>query len=234
MTHCSVKWADESLQLLPEHALWWPAQHTLFIADLHLGKAASFRALGQPVPAGSTHDNLQRLTQLVNHHAAKHIVCLGDFLHAVTGRTPMVLQALRDWRERHKSVDITLVRGNHDRHAGDPPDGLGMSVMDEPWLIGPFAACHHPQFHPTHFVLAGHTHPVVSLHGAARDRLTLPCFVKNERQVTLPAFGAFTGGSRLPKHSRQRIFAIGGGRVWPVPPLAQPQRAMDARVRQKE
>ncbi len=220
MTHCPVQWANESLQLLPEQALWWPANQMLFIADLHLGKAASFRALGQPVPAGSTQDNLHRLTQLIDHHTPKHIVCLGDFLHAVTGRTPMVLQALEDWRERHKSVRITLVRGNHDRHAGNPPVGLEIVVMDEPWLIGPFAACHHPQIHPTHFVLAGHTHPAISLHGAARDRLRLPCFVKNDRQATLPAFGAFTGASNVETHSHQRIFAIGGGRVWAVPPPA--------------
>lgn len=58
-THATVQWAEESLHLLPEHALWWPAAQTLFIADLHLGKAASYRRLGQPVPTGSTQDNLQ-------------------------------------------------------------------------------------------------------------------------------------------------------------------------------
>ena len=119
--HCAVQWANESLHLLPEHALWWPATHTLFIADLHLGKAASYRRLGQPVPAGSTQHNLQRLTQLIEHHAPRHIVYLGDFLHAATGRTPAVLLALQDWRHQHHALRITLVRGNHDSHAGDPP-----------------------------------------------------------------------------------------------------------------
>ena len=218
--HCAVQWANESLHLLPEHALWWPATHTLFIADLHLGKAASYRQLGQPVPAGSTQDNLQRLTQLIERHAPRHIVCLGDFLHAAAGRTPAVLQALRAWRDQHPALRITLVRGNHDSHAGDPPHELGIEVVDEPWLIGPFAACHHPQVHPTHFVLAGHTHPVVNLQGAARDRLRLPCFVKDERQVTLPAFGAFTGGHAVARQPGRRLYAVGGARVWAIPPLA--------------
>ena len=31
------------------------------MADLHLGKAATYRALGQPVPAGTTRENLARL-----------------------------------------------------------------------------------------------------------------------------------------------------------------------------
>lgn len=216
--HCPVQWADEALQLVPEHAVWWPASQTLFIADLHLGKAASYRQLGQPVPAGSTQDNLQRLTQLIERHGVQHLVCLGDFLHAATGRTPTLLHALRAWRDQHPALQITLVRGNHDNHAGDPPQALDIVVVEEPWLIGPFAACHHPQQHPTHWVLAGHTHPVVHLHGAARDRLRLPCFVQDQRQATLPAFGAFTGGHAVERHPRKRLYAVGGERVWALQP----------------
>lgn len=217
--HCAVQWSLETLHLLPEHALWWPAQQSLCIADLHLGKAASYRKLGQPVPAGSTQDNLQRLTQLIERHAPHHTIFLGDFLHAATGRTAAVLGALHAWRDQHAAVRMTLVRGNHDSHAGDPPVELGITVVDEPFLIGPFAACHHPQVHATHLVLAGHTHPVVNLRGAARDQLRLPCFVKDERQVTLPAFGAFTGGYVVQPQPDRRLFAVGGGKVWAIPPL---------------
>ena len=218
-SHCVVQWSLETLHLLPEHALWWPATQTLFNADLHLGKAASYRKLGQPVPAGSTQDNLQRLTQLMERHAPRHAVFLGDFLHAATGRTASVLAALSAWREQHAAVHMTLVRGNHDSHAGDPPVELGITVVDEPFLIGPFAACHHPQVHATHLVLAGHTHPVVNLRGAARDQLRLPCFVKDERHVILPAFGAFTGGYVVQAQPDRRLFAVGGGKVWAIPPL---------------
>lgn len=220
--HCAVQWSDETLHLLPEHALWWPATHTLFIADLHLGKAASFRKLGQPVPAGSTQDNLQRLTQLIGRHAPRQIVFLGDFLHAATGHTPAMLQALRTWRDQHAALHLTLVRGNHDGHAGDPPAELGIAVVDEPWLMGPFAACHHPQQHATHFVLAGHSHPVVHLYGSGRDSLRLPCFVQDGRQAVLPAFGAFTGGHAVEAQPGQRLYAVGGGRVWAIPAPGTP------------
>ena len=218
-SHCILQWSLETLHLLPEHALWWPANQTLFIADLHLGKAASYRKLGQPVPAGSTQDNLQRLTQLIERHAPRHVVFLGDFLHAASGRTAAVLAALLVWRTGHAAVRMTLVRGNHDSHAGDPPTELGMVVVDEPLLIGPFAACHHPQLHATHFVLAGHSHPVVKLRGAARDSLRLPCFVKDRERVILPAFGAFTGGHPVDQQSGRCLYAVGGGRVWVIPPL---------------
>jgi DNA ligase-associated metallophosphoesterase len=219
--HATVQWAKETLHLLLDHAVWWPATKTLFIADLHLGKAATYRKLGQPVPAGSTQDNLHRLTLLIEAHAPQHLVFLGDFLHAAAGRTPELMQALQLWRQQHAEVRMTLVRGNHDDRAGDPPTEARIEVVDEPWLIGPFAACHHPQTHPTHFVLAGHDHPVLHLRGPARDRLRLPCFVSDAAQATLPAFGAFTGGFAVEPRPGLSLYAVGGGRVWavPVPPL---------------
>ena len=89
---------------------------------------------------------------------------------------------------------MTLVRGNHDSRAGDPPASLRIEVVDEPYLLGPFALRHHPQLHATHFVLAGHVHPVCRLSGRGRDSLRMPCFVAAAGQVVLPAFGEFTGG----------------------------------------
>ena len=219
--HATVHWAGEALHLLPAHAIWWPAGETLFIADLHLGKAASYRALGQPVPGGTTRDNLARLDTLIAEQRPQRLVCLGDFLHAASGRTPSVLQALSDWRTRHRGVAMTLVRGNHDDRAGDPPPEAGIEVVDEPWLLGPFACCHPPRpdgdRHPTHFILAGHLHPVVHLSGRARDALRLPCFVSEPGQALLPAFGAFTGGYALSEAPGRRFYAVGGDRVWEVP-----------------
>ncbi|MES2183320.1 MAG: ligase-associated DNA damage response endonuclease PdeM [Pseudomonadota bacterium] len=208
----------EAVALLPEHALWWPAGDTLFVADVHLGKAATFRARGLPVPAGTTQDNLERLSQLLARHGPKRLVVLGDFLHAAEASTPAVLDALRRWRDRWTDLGMVLVRGNHDSHAGDPPASLGIRVVDEPFLLGPFACCHHPQLHATHHVLAGHVHPAVRLRGAARDVLRLPCFSAEPGLVVLPAFGAFTGSHTLPPAPGRTRYAIGGGRVWPVPP----------------
>nr|WP_225782770.1 ligase-associated DNA damage response endonuclease PdeM [Xenophilus sp. Marseille-Q4582] len=212
-----VHWAGESLQLLPAPALWWPAQRTLFVADLHLGKAASYRALGQPVPGGTTARNLARLDALIAAHAPARLVFLGDFLHAREARTPALLQALAQWRARHAALAMTLVRGNHDDRAGDPPAALQIAVVDEPHLLGPFAACHHPQDHASHFVLAGHAHPVCSLHGAGRDRLRLPCFVQDAGRAVLPAFGEFTGGWLVPPAPGRRFHAVGGEAVWALP-----------------
>ena len=212
---CTVQWAGEAVHLLPERGLWWPAEHTLFIADLHLGKAATYRALGQPVPGGTTLENLARLDALINWCAPQRIVFLGDFLHAARART--VLPTVADWRAKHADVAMTLVRGNHDSRAGDPPAELGIDVVDEPWLLGPFACCHHPQLHPTHFVLAGHLHPACRISGRGRDSLRLPCFVADARQAILPAFGEFTGGYLMEPAPGRRFHGVGGAAVWALP-----------------
>ena len=217
LSPCHVTWAGQALELLPERALWWPGGRTLFVADLHLGKAASYRALGQPVPGGTTQENLARLDALLARLPVRELVFLGDFLHAAQARTASVLAALDVWRARHPALACTLVRGNHDSRAGDPPQALRVAVVEEPHLLGPFACCHHPQRHPTHFVLAGHLHPVCTLHGAGRDRLRLPCFVSDAGQAVLPAFGEFTGGWRVPAAPGRRFHGVGGQAVWALP-----------------
>lgn len=218
-THLPIVTAGETLWLLPERALWWPARRLLVIADLHLGKAAMFRAQGQPVPAGTTEVNLERLSLLLQRHAAEELVVLGDFLHGPGALTPGVRRSLVRWRAAHAGLRATLVRGNHDHRAGDPPPELGFSVVDEPWGLGPFAACHHPQAVPGAVVLAGHLHPVVRLHGPGRDRLRLPCFVQEEGRWLLPAFGEFTGGWEVGATPQREIYVVGAG-VWrlPTPP----------------
>lgn len=212
-----VHWAGESLRLLPDRALYWPARELLWVADVHLGKAATFRALGQPVPAGTTAANLARLDALLTGRSVRQLVFLGDLLHAAQAQNASLLAALTLWRARHAQLACTLVRGNHDSRAGDPPSHLDIEVVDEPWLLGPFACCHHPQAHPTHFVLAGHSHPVCHLHGRGRDSVRLPCFTAKQGLAVLPAFGEFTGGHPVMAQEGLQRYAVGGGTVWALP-----------------
>jgi uncharacterized protein len=214
----AIECAGETLWLLPEQALWWPARRVLWIADLHLGKAATYRALGQPVPAGTTRENLARLSALLQHYQPAQLVFLGDFLHAAQAKTPSLLAELAAWRQSHAALPCLLVRGNHDSRAGDPPPSLDIQSVDEPWTIGPFAACHHPQRHATHFVLAGHLHPALSLHGRGHDYLRLACFSVEAHCAVLPAFGEFTGGMTVAPQAGRTLYAVGGQAVWRLPP----------------
>ncbi|BBH47722.1 ligase-associated DNA damage response endonuclease PdeM [Pseudomonas sp. KU43P] len=209
-----VEHCGETLWLLPGKAIYWPARQALLVADVHIGKAASYRALHQPVPRGTTDATLVRLGELLATYDCKQLVILGDFLHARTARAPNTLAKLQAWREQHAELRIVLIRGNHDRHAGDPPAGLAIEVIDEPWLVAPFALQHEPVPHPQYPVLAGHVHPVYLLRGRARQRLRLPCFVLDAQVSLLPAFGEFTGGFTVTPSADSRVFVTGDGHVW--------------------
>lgn len=211
------------LLLLPQRALYWPAQRMLVIADIHFGKAATFRTLGVPVPAGTTSDNLAALDILLGLHAVDTVVFLGDFLHAKAAHAVATLAAIRCWRARHPRLHLTLVRGNHDDRAGDPPADLRIMVVDEPYVIAPFALCHHPQHSLLGHVLAGHVHPVHHLTAGA-DALRLPCFVVGTRTTVLPSFGAFTGGHAVTAASGEQIFVIADDRVFAVPATSARRR----------
>ena len=213
----AIECAGETLWLLPEHALWWPAGRVLCVADVHLGKAATYRALGQPVPVGTTRENLARLTLLLSHYQPAQLVFLGDFLHAAQAKTASLLAALAVWRLEHAALECVLVRGNHDSRAGDPPVSLAIETVNEPWPVGPFAACHHPQTVAGRYVLAGHLHPALTLRGPAHDHLRLPCFSFDAHCAVLPAFGEFTGGWSVPRQPGRALYAVGGGAVWRVP-----------------
>ena len=123
------------------------------------------------------------------------------------------------WRAAHQKLALTLVRGNHDDHAGDPPASLGIEVVDEPLKLGGLALCHHPRPSDAGYALAGHLHPCVSLSGRAGDSLRLPCFWFGERVGVLPAFGAFTGMHAIRAARGERVFAVAGDQVREVPRL---------------
>src|SRR5690606_25317359 len=105
--------AGETVRLLADRALYWPARARLLIADLHLGKGDTFRAAGIAIPSGGTAHDLARLAALVELVHACELWILGDFLHA--RRNTAVDVAWRAFRDAHAAVAMAVVPGNHDR-----------------------------------------------------------------------------------------------------------------------
>ncbi len=208
--------AAGTVRLLADRAAFLPNESLLLVADAHLGKAQAFRSLGVPVPGGSTAHNLRRLSALIESTQPRELVFLGDLLHAQQGRTAGVLAAVRTWRERHAHVPMRLVRGNHDSRAGDPPADWDMSVVDEPYRVGGWALCHHPQHVPQAHVVAGHLHPGVSL-GRGIDRVRLACFHVGMHCSVLPAFGEFTGLHRIHRQAGDRVVLVAEGELRAMP-----------------
>ena len=212
--------ADERVEVHAERALHWPRMRTLFVADVHLGKGATFRAGGVPMPRGATGADLDRLSRLVARTGAATLVILGDFLHGKAGRVAALDETFRAWRETQPHVAIKLVRGNHDAHAGDPPVEWGIECVDDPHALPPFIGCHHPVVPRTGYALCGHLHPGVRLNGPGDDSARLPCFVLGRRRTILPAFGRFTGLADVEPLAGDRVVAIAGRRLFALPIVA--------------
>ena len=210
---CQITLCGESLLLMPERAIFWPSRSTLIVSDLHIGKAAAFRAAGVPVPEQTTVGTLDRLSRAIERTKAERLLCLGDLLHARSGRTPSALEAVAAWRARHGALGFILVRGNHDTHAGDPPAEWQIECLDEPWDDGMFTFRHKPAATEGRYTLAGHIHPAITLNGRGRQQLTLPCFHFGARVGILPAFGEFTGTALVRREVGDRVYALVGERV---------------------
>lgn len=221
-----LQWNGMELEPRSERALFWARESTLFVADVHLGKEAVFRAGGIPVPEGPGLDDTHRMLALLEATRARRLVVLGDLLHGMESWTPSVLRTIELWSE---ACQVMVVEGNHDLRAGRGPEpGPGLALGPEvgasgggdlQWVepgtrLGPLALLHVPRaesrpgsVRPTARppALAGHVHPVVRLRGPGGDRMRCPCFQVQPDQIILPAFGTFTGGHPVRPGPRDRI-----------------------------
>jgi len=211
--HVEFSLEGENFLLLPQRGMFWTERKTLLVADVHLGKAATFRAHNIAVPTGTTEKDLETLSQMILQCGAEHLVFLGDLVHNKRGLTDRVCSLILAWRELHASVSITLVRGNHDTKVAAITNLMRMKIVEEPHVIGPFALKHHPKEDPTRYVLCGHTHPAVKLSGRGQKSLRLPCFSFGEKIGTLPAFGSFTGCAEIEPEHGEKIFVLAGDTV---------------------
>lgn len=212
-----IELAGEGLLLHPERALLWPAQRTLFIADLHLGKDEIFRCSGIPIPQGTTQTDLLRLQNIIQAHGVARVILLGDFLHGASAQTPTHAGLFDEWRAAHAAIEFIVIAGNHDRRAARN-ELRGVQWEDQGLRLGPFLCRHHPPSAADQgYVLCGHVHPAIRLEGFHRERARVPvCWVRRDHAV-LPSFGSFTGGANIELEASDSAFAFAAGQVWRVP-----------------
>lgn len=212
----SLELGGEELRLLPGRGAWWPAGETLFVADLHWGKEATFRErVAVPVP-DLTHHELARLEVLLEQTDCRQLVLLGDLVHSSAWRSEAVVSQVAAWRNRVRGrfprLELLLIEGNHDLRSGGLPSEWGLTRLAPPVTVGPFVCAHYPEAARPGPGLAGHLHPRIDLH-LGPDRLRLPCFWLRGEQLTLPAFAWFASHSAITREPGDRVFAIGDEEV---------------------
>lgn len=201
---------DEELVLLPEKAIWWPAQQTLILADLHLGKSMHFRKAGIPLPLLSQQKDFVVLEKLLQTPQLEQVLFLGDLFHSSYNSDWELLGQLIS---KHQHLRYTLVQGNHDILHENQYKRFGFEVFD--FLhIGPFLFTHEPVENPSVYNIYGHIHPGVRLAGGGGQKLRLPCFFFSEKYAVLPSFGKLTGLFALTPKKTDRIFAISEDKIF--------------------
>jgi DNA ligase-associated metallophosphoesterase len=197
-------WRGHPLLLLPEKAVWDPAQELLLLADLHLGKAETFQAHGIPLPSDGDAGTLNVLLALAHRWRPRRVVVLGDLIHARLGITAELRQKLAAPPEL-LGCPLQLIGGNHER--GSWLEGLPQEPSQ---TAGPLWLSHEPEPRDGLLNLCGHLHPVALL-GERGDRLRLPCFAYDERtdRLALPSFGQLTGGHPCPPGEERWLVAEG-------------------------
>ncbi len=215
-TELEITCGGAPVLLRGDGTIWIPEQNCLLVADLHLGKDASFRAAGIPVPVGLSTTTLTALSQSLQSTGAAELIFLGDLIHDRQSMTPALVDEFFVWRQKHLDIQLTLVRGNHDRHVAAFPPEWQMKVC-QLLQCGPFELIHEVSekslSQSDRFQIGGHWHPVISI-GSGADQMRLPCFVVGAQHITLPAFGPFKGGMKQARQANHAYYPICEGQIF--------------------
>ncbi len=183
----------EPLILTNLRAAYWPAQKMLILSDVHIGKTAHFRKSGIPISLEVLDKDLQRLGYLIDRFKPETLMVVGDLFHAEFNAD---VTRFKTWIKHYTSLQILLVKGNHDRSLLRLYEHLNIKIIKEELELSPFVFTHDKtqiEAQDTNFYISGHTHPGVFLKGMAKQRIKLPCYQINKHQLILPAFSLFTG-----------------------------------------
>lgn len=198
-----IKFAGQRFVLDAGLGLYWPAQETLVVSDLHLEKATYLTQFGSPLAPYDTLDTLLRLEALVAKYKPISLILLGDSFHDQQAWERLEETARLRLLSICSSVETChMIEGNHD--LGLMTDAQ-LQFADDIQLNG-IVFRHEPKDSPMPQVI-GHFHPKLytSLHG---HRLIGKCFAMNQNLFIMPAFGTFTGGLDM----RDQVFTeLAGG-----------------------
>ena len=214
-----IDFAGERFTLLADRAIYWPRRSTLIVADTHFGKDSLFQQRGIPVPGDITGNDLARLAAVLGKCGATRLLILGDFFHGKESNDEQMTTHLRAWRDALSQLEVTLIRGNHDKHAGDPCLSLSFDCLNS-LTVDDVKFQHAPEDEPQEAgpaIVCGHIHPATTLVDFDTKVLKVPAFVIDERQLVVPAFGRFTGTAVMPRQPGRKFMIASHGRVVAAP-----------------
>ena len=185
----AFEFGGQIFELAGDAALYWPAQSTLIISDLHLEKASAFAAGGQMLPPYDSLATLQEVAALVRQFRPARVISLGDNFHDDDGEIRLGGAAASLLTDLVAGTQWIWITGNHDRGIGAR---WGGTAMDE-WAASGILFRHEAEAGEQTPEISGHFHPKFR-QGLRGRMVSRRCFVRSPRKMIMPAFGAFTGG----------------------------------------
>lgn len=185
----AFEFGGQIFELAGDAALYWPAQRALIISDLHLEKASAFAAGGQMLPPYDSLATLQEVAALVHGFNSARVISLGDNFHDDDGEIRLGGAAASLLTELIGGTEWIWITGNHDRGISARWGGTAMAE----WTASDILLRHEAEAGEQQPEISGHFHPKFrqDLRGRMVSRR---CFVRSQRKMIMPAFGAFTGG----------------------------------------
>lgn len=183
--------------------MYWEAQQTLIVSDLHLGKIEHFRKHGSALPDLSNAIDYIHLEQNIAEFRPHQVVFLGDLFHSSLNKSWLIFE---EWVKR-QGVEFTLIVGNHDIIPISRFEKLGFNIEKE-LDISTFRLTHKPEDCGELFNLCGHIHPGFKLRGKAKQQLNLSCFYQKSNQLILPAYGSFTGNYYIKPQDEEHVYVL--------------------------
>ncbi|MGV2497259.1 ligase-associated DNA damage response endonuclease PdeM [Pelagerythrobacter aerophilus] len=189
-----LSFAGEEFVLTQGHALYWPRERALLVADLHLEKASFYARHGQMLPPYDSRETLERVALAIRETGARRVYTLGDNFHDSQGSTRLEDHAAGMLAALTRATDWVWITGNHDPAMEARSGG---TIAEELELAG-IVLRHQARAGETRPELSGHYHPRLQV--TVRERhIRRPCAVVASGEGTggrmiLPAFGALTGG----------------------------------------
>jgi len=207
---------DIPLLLHPQRAVYWAAQQTLLVADVHLGKEQAFARAGSAIPAGPSEADIDRLSDLVKKSGAARLLVLGDLIHARPNSTESWLHNLSLFLDKHGQLSVEVVAGNHDKPAGQQLIDDRIRWHQHSLHEGALVFQHEPGTDPRGHVMCGHIHPCYRLTVSRNDTVRAPIFWFGQQYSVLPSFGQFTGGYTVSPAKHDRLYIVGPDCVLPA------------------
>ena len=181
-------------------ALWWLAERTLVVADLHLGKSSrAARRSGTMLPPYETQDTLARLARDMAATRPERVICLGDSFDDAEGCAELDASDEDTLERLQEDCQWLWIEGNHDRSASPPGGTAGIELFHKPLTF------RHIAESGARGELSGHYHPKARFSARGRT-ISRSCFIYDAARVILPAYGTYTGGLDWTSPSLRRLF----------------------------